>query len=313
MSESLAVARPGVAEQGRVAALDPRRKLQLALAVVWLLDGILQYQPAMFTKAFPQMLGDSAHGNPAVVAAPITWSAGFVGHHLAVLNAVFATIQVALGLGIAWRPTVRLALGASVAWALGVWWFGEGLGGVLAGTASLIDGAPGAAILYAVLAVLLWPADRDASAPFVAGRWAGRHVARVLWLAVWGSMAVVAVLPAARAPQALSGGIAEMASGEPVWLTWIDSHLAALLAARGLPVSVVLAAVFTIAAVGIFLPGRLARAVVVLAVALAVMLWLAQGLGGIFAGASTDPSSAPLLVLLALAFWPAAAVPGEGA
>jgi hypothetical protein len=77
---------------------------------------------------------------------------------------------VLLGLGIAWRPTVKLALGASVAWALGVWWFGEGLGGVLAGTASPVNGAPGAVLLYALLAVLLWPADRDPDAPFVAAR-----------------------------------------------------------------------------------------------------------------------------------------------
>jgi predicted dithiol-disulfide oxidoreductase (DUF899 family) len=32
-------------------------------------------------------------------------------HHLAVTNAAFATIQVALGLGIAWRPTVRARAG----------------------------------------------------------------------------------------------------------------------------------------------------------------------------------------------------------
>ena len=168
MSQGFAVGRaaaqspPAQAPAAQAAAgeLDPRRKLQLALAVLWLLDGILQYQPSMFTKAFPQMLGSTAHGNPAVVAAPITWSAGFIGHHLAVANGLFATVQVALGLGIAWRPTVRLALAASVAWSLGVWWLGEGLGGVLAGTASPAGGAPGAVILYAVLAVLLWPADQ---------------------------------------------------------------------------------------------------------------------------------------------------------
>ena len=312
MSESLAVAPPVAGERAAGgAALDPRRKLQLALAAVWLFDGILQYQPSMFTKAFPQMLGDSAHGNPAVVAAPITWSAGFVGHHLAVLNAVFATIQVALGLGIAWRPTVRLALGASVAWALGVWWFGEGLGGVLAGSASLADGAPGAAILYAVLAILLWPADREVCAPFVAGRFVGSCVARLLWLAVWGSLAVFAVLPAARGPLGVT--ISAMASGEPGWLAWTDSRLGALLADRGLPTAVLLAAVFAIAAAAVFLPGRPARVVTGLAVVLAVMLWLAEGLGGIFTGAGTDPSSGPLLVLLALAFWPSAAVPGQGA
>jgi len=310
MSQSFAVGRAApqpvaaqaVAAQAAAGELDPRRKLQLALAVLWLLDGILQYQPSMFTKAFPQMLGSTAHGNPAVVAAPITWSAGFIGHHLAVTNGLFATIQVALGLGIAWRPTVRIALAASVAWAGAVWWLGEGLGGVLAGTASPVDGAPGAVILYAVLAVLLWPADRDG--PFVAARAAGRGPALAAWLAVWGSMAVFALLPASRAPQALSGMISDMASGEPNWLAWLDTRLAAALTHQGLLASAVLAAVFTIVAAGVLLPARLGRAVLVLAVVVAVALWLAQGLGGIFTGAGTDPNSAPLLALLALSYWP---------
>jgi hypothetical protein len=177
MSESLAVghaaARPApgrAATAAGIAALDPRRKLQLALGVIWVLDGILQYQPSMFTKSFPDMLAESAHGNPAVVAGPITWSANLIDHHVVVLNALFATIQLALGLGIAWRPTLKLALAASIAWSLAVWWLGEGFGGILAGTASPVNGAPGPVILYAILAVLLWPADRDPGAPSVAGR-----------------------------------------------------------------------------------------------------------------------------------------------
>ena len=76
------------------------------------------------------------------------------------MNTIFAAIQLLIGLGIAWRPTVRLALAASIPWALGVWWFGEGLGGVLSGAADPVSGAPGAVIIYALLAVLLWPADR---------------------------------------------------------------------------------------------------------------------------------------------------------
>ena len=313
MSESLAAgrarARPAIGAAagaaGPGAALDPRRRLQLILAGLWLFDGILQYQPAMFTQAFPQMLGGSAEGNPAVVAAPVTWSAGFVDHHLALLNAVFATFQVALGIGIAWRPTVRLALAASVAWSLAVWWLGEGLGGVLAGTASLIDGAPGAVILYAVLAVLLWPAGRDADAPFAASPAAARGLARALWLAVWGSMAVIAVLPAARAPQALSGAISDTEPGQPTWLGWLDSRVASALDQHGAAASIVLAAVCATAAAGIFAPARQLRPVLVLALATAAGLWLAQGLGGIFTGMSTDPSSGPLLALLAMSFWPA--------
>ena len=127
--------------------------------------------------------------------------------------------------GVAWRPTVKLALGASVLWALDVWWVGEGLGGVLAGNASPVDGAPGAVFLYALLAVLLWPADRAPTASFAAARAVGPRVARALWLVVWASMAVFAVLPASRAPQAMGGMIARMALGEPGWLAWIDARV----------------------------------------------------------------------------------------
>src|SRR6201996_8579075 len=158
---------PRAAEVSR-AGVDGRRVLQLGLAAVWLLDGVLQYQPWMYTKAFGEMLADAASGNPAVIAAPITWDAHLVEHHLVLLNTVFATIQLLLGLGIAWRPTVKVALAASVAWSLGVWWIGEGLGGVLNGIADPVTGAPGAVILYALLAVLLWPPGRDG--PFEAAR-----------------------------------------------------------------------------------------------------------------------------------------------
>ena len=41
---------------------DVRRALQLGLAAIWLLDGVLQYQPFMFTKAFDQMIGATSSG-----------------------------------------------------------------------------------------------------------------------------------------------------------------------------------------------------------------------------------------------------------
>jgi hypothetical protein len=304
MSESLAAGRAEAA--ARAPALDPRRQLQLAFGVIWVLDGILQYQPSMFTRSFPGMLAQSAQGNPAVVAAPITWSANLIDHHVAVLNAVFATVQLALGLGIAWRPTVRLALAASVAWSLAVWWLGEGFGGILAGTASPVNGAPGPVVLYAVLAVLLWPADRDPSAPFVAGRAAGRRVARATWLVLWGSLAAFALLPASRAPGAISDMLSDGAAGAPAWLAWIDTHAASALSDHGLPASIVLAVLLTAVAVAVYLPPPAVRAALVLALVLAAALWLAQGMGELFTGMATDPESGPLLALLAVAFWPVA-------
>ena len=261
---------------------DARRVLQLILAATWLLDGLLQYQSSMYSTMFGEMIGDSATGNPGVIASPISWNAVLVEHHLVLLNTVFATIQLLLGLGIAYRPTVRVALAASIAWSLGVWWFGEGLGGVLSGGASPVNGGPGAVILYALLAVLLW-------------------------LVLWGSMAYFALTPANRAPQALHDMIVGMTGGEPGWVTGLENHAAALLDHQGLAASIVLAVALIVIAAGAFLPPPLARGALILALVVAAFIWVfGQAFGQILTGGATDPNSAPLLALLALAYWPSA-------
>jgi hypothetical protein len=293
--------------------VDTRRALQLALAGLWLLDAVLQYQSFMFTKAFGAMLGASGPGNPWFIAQPISWNATLVEQHSVLLNSVFATCQLLLAFGIAWRPLVRAALAASVVWSLAVWWLGEGLGGVL-GATNPVNDAPGAVILYALLAVLLWPADRGAARPpaFTAARAVGARLARVLWSVLWLSLAYFALLPANRSPQGLPDLIAGMASGEPDWLAAIDRQAAAFLAQQGLLTSVVLAAVFVLIAVAGWLPGPANRAILVLAIAVAVVIWvIGQGFGEIFTGTATDPNTGPLLVLLALAYWPVKAASGS--
>ena len=297
----------GVAGEDAWAAPDARRKLQLALAGIWLLDAILQFQAFMFSKGFSQMLAGTGPGNPGVIAGPISWSARLIAEHAVVTNALFAAIQLLIGLGIALRPTVRLALGVSIAWALGVWWLGEGLGGVLNGAGSPVNGAPGAVIIYALLAILLWPPRRERPASFVAGRFTGAPAARALWLVLWGSLAYLALQPATEAPKAISGMISAMASGQPAWLASTDNHLAAFLAARGGGAAVILAVVLAVVAVGIYLPPPAARAVLVLAIVTAAVIWLAEGLGGMLTGGGTDPNSGPLLALLALCYWPLSA------
>jgi len=323
MSEGLAAGgatawqfRSGAAARDRLPATDARRKLQLALGAIWLLDGVLQYQSFMFTKAFPQMLAGTAPGNPAFIAGPINWSAQLIDHHVVLMNAAFATIQLLLGLGIAWRPTVKVALAASIVWAIAVWWLGEGLGLVLTGGASPVNGAPGAVIIYALLAVLLWPAAAQRPASSVAGRAVGGPAAKALWLILWGSLAYFALTPASRAAGAISGMIAGMASGEPGWLGWTDNHLASALGHQGTWVSVLLTVALAVVAVGVYLAPRAARVAIILALVVAGALWLAEGLGGILTGSGTDPNSGPLLALLALAYWPArtsAAAPADPA
>ncbi len=286
-------------------APDVRRLLQLMLAGIWLLDALLQYQSFMFSKAFSQMIGGTASGNPGVVASPITWNATLVAHHAVLLNSIFATIQLLIAIGIAWRPTVRLALAASIAWGFGVWWFGEGLGMVLTSSASPVSGAPGAVIIYALLAVLLWPADRGTSAPFTAARAVGATAARALWLVLWLSLAYFALLPGNRAPQALNGMIAGMESGEPGWLATLDRGAASLVAHQGLAASIVLAIALVIIAVGVYLPPPAAKATLVLAIVVAAVIWVfGEAFGTILTGGGTDPNSGLLLILLALTYWP---------
>ncbi len=281
-------------------ALGTRRWLQLGLAALWLVDALLQVQSFMFSKAFGQTLAATAPGNPAIIADPITWSAHLIEAHPTWTNVVFASAQLFLALGIAWRPTVKLALAASIAWSLGVWWIGEGLGGVLNGTADPLSGAPGAVILYALLAVLLWPTDR--AAPFEAARPFGARAARLLWLALWGSLAFFAVQGASGVRAMMSG----MATGEPGWLAAVDRHTATLLAGHGGTVTAVLAIVLGGIALGIFLPPPGARAAVLLAAVVAAAIWVVgENFGGMSAGSATDPNSGLLLVLLAAAYWPA--------
>jgi hypothetical protein len=329
------VAAPAAAARAAAwAPPDLRRWLQLGLAALWVLDGVLQYQSFMFTRAFGQMLAGSADGNPALVADSVRWAAGIIERSPVTTNAAFATIQLALGLGIAWRPAVKVALAGSVAWSAAVWWFGEGLGGVLNGTASPVNGAPGAVILYALLAVLSWPAGgrdaagraelagpgRDAAGPggligagrdpagsgaFVAARPLGAAAARGLWVVLWGSLACFSVTAASRTAQGLHDMIAGMADGEPSWLASLDRGAAGALAHHGLPASIALAAVLAAIAAGIFLPVRGARVTVAVAVAVSLVIWLVgQDLGEVLAGNATDVNSGPLLALIALAYWP---------
>jgi hypothetical protein len=64
----------------------------------------------------------------------------------------------------------------------------------------------------------------------------------------------------------------------------------------------------------VFLPARLARATLILAFVVAAFFWVfGQAFGQILTGGATDPNSAPLLALLAVAYWPSAAAPAAAA
>ncbi len=300
----------------RWAPPDGRRLLQLALATIWLLDGVLQLQPFMFTPGahgFSGMLAGTATGNPRFIAHTITWNASVVQHHAVAADAAFALIQFLIGLGIAWRPSVRPALALSIVWSLSVWWFGEGLGGLLHGAGTPVGGGPGAVLFYALLAVLLWPSDRIRTArPFVAAWTVGTQSAKVIWVVIWLALAVLTLLGSGRSPDGLRNLIVHY-DGEPGWMADVDRHAASLLAGHGLAVATGLAAICVVVAVGVFLPVVVARATIILALMVAIVIWVVgENFGTVLAGGATDPNSGPLLVLLALAYWPKRIVAADG-
>jgi hypothetical protein len=286
---------------------DLQKTFQLVLATIWLLDAVLQIQPFMFTRGssgFSGMLNGMASGNPSWVAHTITWNGSIVYHAPILTNTFFAGIQFVIGFGIVWKRSCKPALALSIVWALGVWWFGEGAGGIFQGTATPFGGGPGGVLFYALLAVLLWPSE-GTNRPFVAARTVGLNAARAIWVAVWGLLALLSVVGSGRSPQALHDLVAGLNSGQPGWLAHIDRVSESFFLSHGTPAAILLGVVCLIVAVGVFLPPQIAQVTLVLAIAVFAVIWVAvQDFGGILAGGATDPNSGLLVIVLALAYWP---------
>jgi hypothetical protein len=122
------------------------------------------------------------------VSGPVNFAVTLTAAHPFAWNLLFAAIQVLIGVGLLVPRTARLALIASIAWALGVWYLGEGLSGLASGHASILTGAPGSALLYAVIAAAVLPRGRTDRVPARWLAWA--------WALLWVGAAVYQLLPA---------------------------------------------------------------------------------------------------------------------
>jgi hypothetical protein len=264
-----------------------RRGLQIALGILWLLDGVLQLQPFMLGRGFAtQIVAPAGDGQPAFVAVPVHWAAGVIAAHPTVWDLPFAAAQLSIGVGLLVPRCVRAALAASIAWALAVWYLGEGLSGIASGHASLMTGAPGSALLLALLGAAAWPRSEGSSvAP---ARWLP-----LAWAALWVGGAVFQALPG----QNTSGDVAASLSAPGT----LAEQVGRSLAQHGTTFVVTLVVVEALIGLGaLYGPTRAAAAGA--GVALASAMWvLGQDLGGLASGQATDPNSAPLIVLAAFA------------
>jgi hypothetical protein len=271
-----------------------RRHVQVVLGLLWLLDAALQAQPFMFTREFAtQIIAPTDHGQPGVVSDPVHFTATLTAAHPFVWNLLFAAIQALIGVGLLLRRTVRLALIGSIAWALGVWYLGEGLSGLASGHASILNGAPGSALLYAVLAAAAWPRDATDDRPARWLVWA--------WTVVWAGAAVYQLLPGQDTGSAVAGVLTGGAGGAPHWLAHLDSSLGWWADRHG---SVAVDGLATLEfLIGVLALVRSTRIwALVAGIVLVAAIWIAgQDLGQLYSGRATDPNSAPLIVMMAVA------------
>lgn len=261
------------------------RTVQLVLAAFWAVDALLQFQPRNFTSelVFGTILGN-AENQPQPIFGSLVSASQLLGAHPVELNVAIIVIQLALAGGLLWRRTVKLALVVSIPWVLGVWWLGEGFGGIFAGKATLLVGAPGPALLYALLVLVAWPRERPGTGSIAAAGLLGERATLGIWTLLWTGGATLRVAEVLVPAHLCAAGRLSAQSGRR---TQVDlphqrclSHFAAT---AGLP---------------------LVTAGIVLSVIYRI---IGQQFAGLLTGSSTDIASGPLYILLALTVWPTAA------
>jgi hypothetical protein len=297
-----------------------RRTIQIVLGLVWIIDGGLKFQPKMFGSSFVDMVvRPMAAGQPSVVASSIDHMANFLSHEVAAWVVVFGVVELAIGLGLLFRRTVKPALLLSVVWGLGIYWFGEGFGGILTGHASPLTGAPGAVCFYVLLAILVWPKAkpetgeaRTGFASSAAGRGPlGPSGALLVWAAIWVFEALLWMFPSNRTAHTISDQMASVASGEPGWYAHFLHSFSHAFAGAGIWTAVILAALSLLIGLGP-LVSRRGSVFIGLGIVLAFVYWVTgEAFGEILTGMGTDPSNGPLIALIGLSLLPTVPVPAE--
>lgn len=309
-----------------------KRGVQVALGVLWLLDGALQLQPQMFTSSFAtQVIAPAVQGQPEIVRGPMDFAMHLFLMHPAIFNALFALTQLAIGALILWKRTARLGLLFSIPWGLIVWSIGEGYGGVLSGHTLLLMGAPGAVILYVLLALAtLMPDSKHKQTAY----WLA-----IVWLVIWVGGGVYQLLPGQNSTADVSSMIVGNAQGAPKWLASIDRHAANAVndLGRGSRVTsaqpdngmdmtsaqmvhmsnqpyssshtdqgglyiLLLAILQLVIGLGVLFKGAWRKTAIWFGILLSLVFWIVgESLGGYYTGLATDPNIAPLFLVMGLA------------
>jgi hypothetical protein len=282
-------------------------RLRQIMGILWILVGFLQLQPQMFTMNMVNgVIAPTVDGQPTLIAASLHWIIGITTRYLVPINWGIALIQIVIGVWLLSGRAVRLAILLSVVWAVVVWYAGEGMSMLLTGQASILTGAPGAVLLYPLIALTFYPrqqADgveqnvlsRRGLRYFLAGFWVFAALLQLqpYW---WQSSQISQQIAAMYSPGTLSGVLIDPSLH---WLSGITSGIEA-------PLNISLIVVFLALGIGLFLAKdkRIHPWLVASIIASLAIWWFNEALGMILTGMATDFNSGLLLIVIALACWP---------
>jgi len=285
-----------------------RTLLRIGFGILWIVDGLLQAQPAMVVGLPSQVTGPGAATSPAWVQHLVSWAGVSWSNHPIQAAAAAVWIQVGIGVWLiaARRGTLsRLAGLVSVGWGLVVWVFGEAFGGIFAPGLTLLFGAPGAVLFYCVAGALVAVPERHWHSPrlgrlLLAGT--GIFLLGMALLQAWPGRGFWQGTVHGR-PGTLTGMIQRMAqTPQPGFLASWVAGFGSFVAAHGFAVN--LFAVVALALTGAALVTArpvLIRPAVIAVTALCLADWVLIEDMGIFGGLGTDPNSVIPMALIVVA------------
>ncbi len=290
--------------------LISRKRLTQLLGLLWLIDGLLQFQPQMFTMNMVNgIMKPMLNGQPGAIETSLNWIVQVTTQNLTLVNLTIGIVQVLIGISLISGRGVKVVLLASIVWSFIVWYGGEGMSMLLTGQASALTGAPGAVLIYALLALVVYPFTPTTN-PDEGGILSRKQLRWALAI-FWILMALLQAQPYWWQQSQISQGITVMVGQGGLNSVFVDPFLqwlSNITSSIEIPLNAALIVIFLALGVALFfVDNRHVRPVLVASIVVSLIIWYgAEAFGMIFTGMATDFNSGLLLVVMALACWPLA-------
>lgn len=295
-----------------------RKALQLILGVLWLIDGLLQLQPQMFTMNMVNgIMKPMLQGQPGLFEPSLQFIVTQTTLHLTEINLLIAIVQILLGIGFLFfsGEWVKWLVFTSIVWALIVWYGGEGMNMLLTGTASILTGAPGAVLLYPLLGFAVIPRQQpEVDAKGMTRKKSddgllSRKYLRWVLAGFWCFAALLQLQPYWWQQGQISQAIGSMIGQGGLNSVLVDPVLQQISDATAnleIPLNIALIVIFLTIGIGLaIVKDEHVRPILIASIVVSIVFWyFSEAFGMILTGMATDFNSGLLVVVITLACWP---------